>query len=989
MVNTSLMTGPSKQRIPSRPYTAKPGKVKRVGKRPRTAICPPNEPRRPTDQRLRLLHRHEQLQKRLIIQAGVLAKRHNLRGREWSQSKEEGFFDPEPNAAECTRTVVQAFKNEDEFLRYANEQQICGNDWCFTALNQQPLNVDSVNATEGNTGKESQTTALFEAVVKHAGDSVLLSNTSAKQMPLPDRFSVVKVLQSLEQIGTVKPDLLSITRTMLMILVPALFHSPDEPEEGDMFDLNALEENQVRTHWERVSDLERELEALRTVAVNAEAELAALKARDAGKSVDDLISQVAEGVSSLIDSRPKIGIIKKTARALDISFDREWYCSLFPSSTLTDMITDSVKHVDEPEGLVRIVEAALNRSEDCQLISTVFERNPLVERQCIIEQRPAKLRAFWEHHYEALYNILWTSTDLIENMIRRRPELYGKVLHSYVTSLKTDRGAKRAWALHRHVMQEILSEFARHDTNFIHELFNDNVHAVRSFFEHNVDEGHSMLRDLACSSKAIVETTITASQDLLAAILTDKTQWLADIAKECPLFLLNLGRQYPAVFSSIFTLDSTLLPHLCREKPSILNTLPSHAPDALVSCITKGPKLLFKALGKLKFEEQVDGYKATPEILLEDACLLQQLGLVNAEVYRSRCCDGEAQTMVIQSKTKAIKPQALVDIIGRKRVKNGTAGEHDELIELIGNVYASKVKCDQIDLKAGHPLDPLPEVLNDYVSEHVKDLTPKKALVNVATTVRKFAGADEYVYWFGVMIGVVNPDTFNSQSYTFFFSILRNLLPHDQYNACLQRQQVWLPLSKISAAVLDAMDSMWNDQDAKQTIFRHLNELPQAQANRSDLLHGWCSTEYVRQKQQESSQGKPLLASAVRQSMFQVLKEAKLSQHNPTIDCVKLDEALNVVMRCWAEADEAIVKRLVDLYTLADTNGDGILDFDEFKALVLMVDPTAQDRTIRRLFKVTGKTVDGDSQEQSISPMDFVDVMRTQNINFANLPSKT
>lgn len=1012
----------SSRKVPQRPYTARPASKKLRGKRPRSAFCTARVVRQPQSQPFETFRRHDLLQKRLIIQAAVLAKRHRIISLAAPVGNQEDF-DPDPNAAEYTRTVIQAFKPEDEYLRYANAAQLSGDDWCFSQRSstreegEDPHFVGSRNAEEGRENvKHSEAgthvAGLFEAVSRHTNTSVLLNNTAAKQQPLPDRFSSLKVLEMLKHIGEIYPELSRLTDTMLAILIPTIYdtevHTYTTNEaagygnDGAASYLRELAEANIKTYWERAQELEEEVAALRARAEQAEAELETLREREQGKSVDDLLSQLVSTIQATDDLLFKQTAVAKLVQQLDLSFDRKWFCSLFPGAGLLDVALHCVGQVCDPESLLGVVQEALRQADGSQILCALFERDPELERRCLLEQRPSRLQAFWERHSDALYSLLWTSSELVDNMMLRRPEVYGKVLQAYLHSVKTERGASRAWTLHRTVIQGILSGVARHDASFIHGLFLENVDAVRSFLEKSVEKGQEVVRDLACTSRAMVDTTVTASPDLLASVLADRTAWLAEMAKENPVFLLNLGREHPDVFGSVFSLDHSVLPSIARMKPSILHPLAIHEPDALVACLQEEPSLIFSALALAAEDDVVGGFQEQPDLLVHNGHLLDRLGLVNVEDYRSKCHDAEVQTMVIQSTAKSIKPQALVDMIGRKRLKNGTAGEHEDLLRLIANVYEAKVKCDLIDIKAGHPLDPLPEVLSDYISEHVKakdiHLTPKRALVNVATTVRKFAGVDESVHWFGVMIGVVNPDTFNPQSYTFFFSILNQLLPHDQYHACLQQMQnVWLPLSKISQAVLDAMDSLWNDQDAKRTIFKQLNRLPRAEANRSDLRHGWCVSEVVRMAHPDgngasaspskSAASRVSLKAIAKKSMFQVLKEAKMSAHNPTVECVRMHEAMSLVMRCWAEADEAIVKRLIDLYTLADTNGDGILDIDEFKALVLMVDPTVQERTVRRLFKVTGKSVDGEAHEQSILPMDFVEVMRSQNINFASLPS--
>ena len=57
----------------------------------------------------------------------------------------------------------------------------------------------------------------------------------------------------------------------------------------------------------------------------------------------------------------------------------------------------------------------------------------------------------------------------------------------------------------------------------------------------------------------------------------------------------------------------------------------------------------------------------------------------------------------------------------------------------------------------------------------------------------------------------------------------------------------------------------------------------------------------------------------------------------------------------WFKAEQTEVSELVTLFAQSDTNGDGILDFGEFKAMVAVVDPKCDERTVMRMFKMTGE----------------------------------
>ena len=76
----------------------------------------------------------------------------------------------------------------------------------------------------------------------------------------------------------------------------------------------------------------------------------------------------------------------------------------------------------------------------------------------------------------------------------------------------------------------------------------------------------------------------------------------------------------------------------------------------------------------------------------------------------------------------------------------------------------------------------------------------------------------------------------------------------------------------------------------------------------------------------------------------------------------------------WFVAEQTEVSELVTLFEQSDTNGDGILDFGEWKEMVGVVDPKCDERTVMRMFKMTGEETE--SGEHVISPAEFVEVMR-------------
>lgn len=91
-------------------------------------------------------------------------------------------------------------------------------------------------------------------------------------------------------------------------------------------------------------------------------------------------------------------------------------------------------------------------------------------------------------------------------------------------------------------------------------------------------------------------------------------------------------------------------------------------------------------------------------------------------------------------------------------------------------------------------------------------------------------------------------------------------------------------------------------------------------------------------------------------------------------ECIALEAVINVVMKAWHAFELSEYDTLCEIFKSGDINGDGILDMDEWEVLVLVVDPQADPRTVRRMFKMTGE--ENEDGEHIITPNEFVEVMR-------------
>lgn len=89
---------------------------------------------------------------------------------------------------------------------------------------------------------------------------------------------------------------------------------------------------------------------------------------------------------------------------------------------------------------------------------------------------------------------------------------------------------------------------------------------------------------------------------------------------------------------------------------------------------------------------------------------------------------------------------------------------------------------------------------------------------------------------------------------------------------------------------------------------------------------------------------------------------------------IGLEDLLGIVMSAWFAVQDREREELVQLFHDSDENGDGVLSLDEFSAMVRSADPSNDDRTIMRMFRMCGE--ENEDGEILMDPLEFVSVMR-------------
>eukprot|EP00698_Gefionella_okellyi_P005745 TRINITY_DN15206_c0_g1_i1.p1 TRINITY_DN15206_c0_g1~~TRINITY_DN15206_c0_g1_i1.p1 ORF type:complete len:873 (-),score=166.52 TRINITY_DN15206_c0_g1_i1:36-2654(-) len=98
----------------------------------------------------------------------------------------------------------------------------------------------------------------------------------------------------------------------------------------------------------------------------------------------------------------------------------------------------------------------------------------------------------------------------------------------------------------------------------------------------------------------------------------------------------------------------------------------------------------------------------------------------------------------------------------------------------------------------------------------------------------------------------------------------------------------------------------------------------------------------------------------VSRQLFQPMGERRLTHVLSRIDDLKdadkpercdMDVFLRMAVEEWQEVSQQMKQRLEALFEASDTNGDNVLSFDEFQAMVHSVDATRSDRAIVRMYR--------------------------------------
>eukprot|EP00924_Labyrinthula_sp_SR-Ha-C_P011056 snap_masked-scaffold_33-processed-gene-3.39-mRNA-1 protein AED:1.00 eAED:1.00 QI:0/-1/0/0/-1/1/1/0/913 len=614
---------------------------------------------------------------------------------------------------------------------------------------------------------------------------------------------------------------------------------------------------------------------------------------------------------------------------------------------------------------------------------------------------------------DLILEMMWISPTIFKEAFKKKPEIPGKIFGvytSFLSEIHKDEKKKHFIEFHEAVLGRLVNTVSHIKPDFLERLLLRNRYLLRNILESS-DVGRDVLSSISTSSVEIVETVILADQEKVSFVLQKNLDWLNKLLLENPILLLKLCKSYPGTLRKIFKHDADALVSLFEALPDLLQIIIKAIPQIITSELVDDEVVVFPALQKFTHSKLVKMFIRYPQTLLENNELLQDLNLLNVDKYileqsQEKSTQTKNTSISSSSFSGQVKLRSLIEISGKKKLKTAGIFTEEKTLEIIFSVYTQKLQTDDIDKRAGQPTDPLPEVVLEYFSaqDFTKHRKKAAALVN---SVKKFAGSNRCIYWFGIMTGCIQTDYFTIKSSELFFTIVSKLIPtrapfdNSKFNGLV------VPLKEALSRVKTALDMVWEADDQNlRFITDHMNNLQKVPILEKKLYPGKGGWAYVNADLEvmnfqptgeiavKSILSKPKnerternLKLVIRKTtgMMNALKFLKQSgqiseqKTDPDVECIFLKDVIDIVLTFWSEREQSNVDSLIALYKVADTNGDGTLDLEEFTNLVLRVSQKCDNRTIRRMFRLTGEGTD--TGEQTITPLEFVEVMRNNNLD--------
>jgi len=913
--------------------------------------------------------KHRHVRQSMVMNSALLAFQHRISypkqrlGYQMKKEREEVLDHQED--IDKTRLIFETVQNNG-----TDESDM--NTFCF--------GWDALSEKNSNSSQQ-----VWEQVADHLELSVFLKELLESKKSQVDTESIQKAFSLLQQfIDTVPEEIFQSTLTVIkQILLKSVYQSNGETYHSECKRLNAANKK-----------LKEETKLLKM-------ELA--QNRENGKEKDPYV--IVEAQLLAYDAKERFGVIIPFFENGFIelnSINLLRLCSIQTNRHNESFLSPFVKSLNKQE-LQIMMKSFFSEKTSIDHFGEMLNADPTLEKQVFVQCRSqARQIAFWESNQDAFADILWFSSELIQSVITTRPEISGKFFSHY-NSWLTKNQAKKGTFENRTSLQNLVGTIIEKDDGFLEHALVNNRQVLRRTLENHPD----LVSSIAASSSDVVGFILDASGDALAPLLMQRGKMLNELLQRFPDFLIEIANADRQVFINALEGDPKLVPYLCTIGASTMFQLVQLYSPILAQYIAKSQIAIIDVFD-CSCESMDVVFTNHPRLLTTNITRLKILGLRNIHLYNESCTSQHIQTDPIPNSQGVTVSRSLNDIVGKRRVGKVCDWTEASVHDIIARLYQCKVTADIIDTKAGYPKEAFPEVIYDHFVELYPGDTAraKKELANFLTALRFYSNNSQIINWFSLVAGATNHhEPFNPQGIDFLLSVLCSLVPSNTIEECLVLNDgiAMIPIESALTNLESVLKLYWYNDDALESVRSKLTDLPVDRMNKNLFagdIHeeklwakvpdggGKYTSKYIywENKEEKNRSFKnvvhdkliiPKTDSQLASNILCLMKNMNISGENGGGQkCVPLVAVVHLLMREWLASEKIENEILVNLFIKSDTNGDGILDLGEFEAMVLVVDPYCDSRTISRMFKMTGE--ENDDGEHVISPCEFVSVMRQQ-----------
>ncbi|EQC37047.1 hypothetical protein SDRG_05276 [Saprolegnia diclina VS20] len=535
-----------------------------------------------------------------------------------------------------------------------------------------------------------------------------------------------------------------------------------------------------------------------------------------------------------------------------------------------------------------------------------------------------------ERHSTAFADLFARAPSLLSSILRASPQ--HQVLEQVVDQHRT------AIAMYLGRKQEALA-------SVLMLALKDNVLALEEFFV----KSPKALRDVLLNRPTLLPGVVKATPAILSDVLVNAKVTFGKVVTESPVHLTHVCTAHaPAVAAVLSTNDclSAILAHC----PQALSEYLEKSPETLVDIAHRQPRLLstlFAAFPDLLVEPLEANPTLISSLLTTNRQLMQAIrfeDLDSAPVAFRKMASSAAQTdMAVPAATVATaklkkRHNILSNIVKRRRL--GAAMERPDVLREIAKLYVRKILCDQIDDNSGLDRVSLAELVQDfYIQELGLKSASQKRIGSLVAGVKKIEKDSSRAKWFGILLGAT-PELYNAQAIDVYLQALTLLMPTPEIETRLGdgSKPTYVPL--------------YIAKDLAHAIFPPYTPV----VFLADLEARIVALPSICERPAKKRTSKALV----------------LDPHHVFLS---FDDVLDCVMTVWYDYQAHVDESLTLLFAQADEDGNGVLAYQEFGAMIKKFDPTCDDRTIMRIFNMCGE--ENDQGEHEIKPGDFATVMRT------------